>query len=295
MKRTPCHYAVLRFRPYAETGEFVNVGLAVVAPEADEFAYFCSARRRRRVGQFFPELDSKVFRAAMDGMAAELKRLKEMLTTDLTNKVTPDEAVLAFRELTRPREGLLTFGNPGTLLAPSIESAMDQLNARYIERQFAQKPEYQEVAMQRVLGQLLGELRLKRLYRSQSVGDERFHITLPFVYEREGRVAKALKPLDLDRKDATDVYQHGGQWVTALKRLVEFDHAPEQMVFPVHRPKLTAEEAAWCVPPPRFAAAEEIARELEAAGAAVVDFENKAGLEKAVRIEGEGLTALSGA
>jgi hypothetical protein len=51
MTHTPCHYAVLRFRPYAETGEFVNVGLAVVAPEAGEFAFKCDVRRRRRVSQ----------------------------------------------------------------------------------------------------------------------------------------------------------------------------------------------------------------------------------------------------
>lgn len=275
-RRTPCQYAVLRFRPYAETGEFVNVGLAVSAPEAGEYVYLCNARRRRRVTGFFPELDYRVYQAAMESMARELARLKSMLDRDLVHGTTPEKASLIFKELTRPREGMLAFGLQGVLLAESAEAAAEELKARYIDRQFAQKREYQEKVMQRQLREFLRRHHLRDFYATnQIVGDERFHVVLPFVHEQEGRMTKALKPLDLDRKEPTDVYQHGDEWLTKLKRLREFGHAPDRMVFPVHLPQIGATREA----------AVTIVRELRAANTEVVDFEDKAALEQAVRVQ----------
>jgi hypothetical protein len=294
MRRTPCHYAVVRFRPYAETGEFVNVGLAVVAPEAGEFAFKCDVRRRRRVSQFFPELESVIFQSAMQGMAAELNRMAQLLRADLLNPGNAAQATATFRELTRPREGLLSFGTPGTLLAVTAEAALEELHGRYIQRKFAQRPEYQEALMQRQLGQFLGRHHLRKLYRSgRMVGNEQFHVLMPFVHERNARVVKALKPLDLDRKEPTDVYQHGDQWLTALKRLREFGHAPDHMVFPVRLPQLNHLEMASCALPPRHTAARELVAEFRQAGAVVVDFEDQAELALAVKVEDGGQTELA--
>jgi len=39
MTKLACQYALLRFRPFAETGEFANVGIVMLAPEARFFGF----------------------------------------------------------------------------------------------------------------------------------------------------------------------------------------------------------------------------------------------------------------
>ena len=55
MTKFACQYALLRFRPFAETGEFANVGIVLLAPEARFFG-FRLLKRYGRITQFFIEL-----------------------------------------------------------------------------------------------------------------------------------------------------------------------------------------------------------------------------------------------
>jgi hypothetical protein len=73
-KRLACHYSVVRFCPYPETDKFVNVGVVLACP-AIGYLDFSRAdlRRRGRVGRFFPELDSKIYSAAMNAWMDTLK------------------------------------------------------------------------------------------------------------------------------------------------------------------------------------------------------------------------------
>ena len=57
MTEVVCNYAVARFRPYREPGEFVNVGVVFVCPETGYFDYLFETSDCRRVMSFFPELE----------------------------------------------------------------------------------------------------------------------------------------------------------------------------------------------------------------------------------------------
>ena len=41
----PCNFAVLRFRPYRETGEFVNIGVVLACPAARFFDFHVETQR----------------------------------------------------------------------------------------------------------------------------------------------------------------------------------------------------------------------------------------------------------
>ena len=113
-----CNYAIARFLPYRETGEFANVGVVLMCPQTGYFDFLFEKRKHKRVTDFFPELNVEVLKAGLQAFALELERLKG------TEKYhgTPflfDEAVTAgqqrFRELVRPRETLLHFGEISTV------------------------------------------------------------------------------------------------------------------------------------------------------------------------------------
>ena len=58
MNKVACQYALLRFRPFVETGEFANVGVVLLAPEARFFG-FRLLKRYGRITQFFHQLPIK--------------------------------------------------------------------------------------------------------------------------------------------------------------------------------------------------------------------------------------------
>ena len=56
---TACHYAIVRFMPFIETGEFANVGVVMFAPQARYFGFKLLVNRQARVTNFFEQLDAK--------------------------------------------------------------------------------------------------------------------------------------------------------------------------------------------------------------------------------------------
>lgn len=65
MNKVACQYAIVRFAPYVETGEFANVGVLMVAPRQPYFGFKLETRRHGRITRFFEELEPKFYREAL--------------------------------------------------------------------------------------------------------------------------------------------------------------------------------------------------------------------------------------
>ena len=262
MNELVCNFAVIRFLPYRETGEFVNVGVVVHAPETGAFAHqLVTGRRNRRVKAFFPEVQMAVYAAAIESLDGELRRQGrhfDLLRMGPVERVASD-GMTAFRGLLRRRESLLHFAEPGMRLGEPGH-VLTAVYAEYVDRHFAKQADYQEAVMSSRLAQHLREWGLRDRYRrDRRVGDTLFNLAMPFVHDDGRQVTAAIKPLDLDRPLPTDIYDHGGLWVQRLGRLAERRHLPPRMVMPVRFPDRD-----------RRAVADDVVRELEGAGATVV-------------------------
>ena len=239
-QRVTCNYAVLRFRPYQETGEFVNLGVVLFAHAVQFFDFRVETQRHRRVTDFFPELDAARFRLARAAFRKEMLRVKHLL---LAPQPTLDaqERLGVFRELVRPRESVFRFAEVSTVLADDPSAKLDELFQRYVHRQFAQATEYQEVVMARRLGDILQANDLiKHFRRNAIVGNDLFHTKLAFVSEQHnpaGAPLRAIKPLNLDRDEPTKIYDHGDAWIQRVKRLRQVGQAPERLLFTIRLPK----------------------------------------------------------
>jgi hypothetical protein len=77
MNELVCNYALVRFLPYRETGEFVNIGVLVYAPEISYFDFRLAERRNRRVRAFFPEVDPAFYAASVESLHRELERQRD--------------------------------------------------------------------------------------------------------------------------------------------------------------------------------------------------------------------------
>ena len=265
-----CNYAVLRFLPYPETGEFVNLGVAVHCPATGFFTTAFEARKAQRVTGFFPELDRDAFKGARQAIAAELTRVGKTIAkeqnTELGRRI--------FRELVRTREAVFRFGEIRTILTDAPATLADRLFGQYVNRQFAQVREYHETVMAQRYYDALRQYRPDRVFRRGTiVGTAAYRVRIPITLDVTGANDApfcAIKPLDLQRTEPTAVIEHGDAWIQRVRRLKAIGRLPERFIFAVRRPGL-----GICGD-----AAEQIVTELKSEGVVVIGAEETERLVK---------------
>ena len=80
--KTPYSFTVLRYVHDIATGEFLNVGVALLAPER-RFVNVQCRNTFQRLKNVFPTLDGESFRAAMRHVTHEFARLHDQLRDQL--------------------------------------------------------------------------------------------------------------------------------------------------------------------------------------------------------------------
>lgn len=233
MKEQACHYAVARFRPYPDGGEFVNVGVLLCCPQTGLFDFVLeTARRRARVTHFFPELDAKLYRDGLNAWREELTRLRY--------EATGATARALFEGATQPKATAWQTGSAGLVLTDDPQRVLQELFARYVLRQYEAAREAPELRLRRRVAGLLRGQQLLKFYPEKRIGGEDYGATLPFVYwplESE-RPLKAIKPLYLNRNTPNEVYDYADDWIARIKRLRRRNAWPAQSLFAVQAPSV---------------------------------------------------------
>lgn len=263
MKKFACQYAIVRFLPYMETGEFANVGIVMLCPDADFFEFKLLARVRR-ITAFFEELDSGIYRRAANDFKQELKRIRNWLAHQPNRTMDVELARHLFGELTRQREAMMRFDNVRVVLADDPAQQLDELFGHYVERNFATKAYHEQQLLDKSVRKVLVDAKLNKQYQPETLGDvTTYHAKLPFVHREAERAVKAIKPLYLAHEDPAQIYDHGWAWLGKVDKLRALHLLPEQVLFPVQGPveargerfdmfqEITAKMAAndvWVVP-----------------------------------------------
>lgn len=263
---TACHYAIVRFMPFVETGEFANVGVVMFAPNARYFGFKLLGNRYARVTNFFEQMDAKVFRASMGTFREELQRidgmLKQMGTDRRMKSLDRDGAVRLWGEIIKPRETMLRFSDSRVVLAEEPRAKMLALFEYYVERNFVNR-ECQEQILERGVRGWLRDAKLLNQFHAGRVGNDEYHAQFPFVAGPDDKPEKIIKPLNLDYPEASKIIDHGGQWVVRINALKKRQLLPAQVLFAVNGPvDATA----------RGKARREVVEELEEAGVIVAPY-----------------------
>ncbi|PKH70328.1 DUF3037 domain-containing protein [Stenotrophomonas sp. Betaine-02u-21] len=254
-----CQYVIVRFVPYAETGEFANVGIVVSCPGTGFFgARFSPVNRTQRVTDFFQGLGPRIYREALKYVKAEIDRMAVEVGQGRV------DASFAFDSATRPREALVTFSTARVILGESPRATLDALYKRFIERDFATK-EYHEKILTNGVGHLLVGARLKPYFSDATVGDDTFNVKFPFVSINPDAPKVAIKPLFLGQDEPNKIFEHGDPWVAKIARLEKRRRLPSRTLFAVGWPADGGNINK------RQQAARDVASELMARGVQVVD------------------------
>lgn len=255
-----CHYAIVRFTPFIETGEFANVGLVMFAPATRYFGFELVGNRFARVTNFFEGLDAKVFKASISNLRDEMARLSSLLQQPGT--LDKESTLRIWSELIKPRETMLRFSEPRMVLAENCPSKLLELYDYYVGHNFATK-EYQEKLLERAVGGWLREAGLQNQFHPARIGNDDYHAYFPFVSGSEQQPEKVIKPLNLDHTDAAKIIDHGGQWLYRIDALKKRALLPPAVLFSIKGP--APKESS-----PRGRAKDEIVAELQSRDVLVI-------------------------
>jgi len=120
-----CNYSLLRFLPYPETGEFVNVGVVISCLQPCLFDFQMEDRMPARLKALFPNQNEQVFDAGTAAMHREMMRVKAMIRDSKACQ-------FAFNEAVRPRESTFRFSEPRTILSANVENLAEELFRSYV-------------------------------------------------------------------------------------------------------------------------------------------------------------------
>jgi hypothetical protein len=130
--KTACNYALLRFLPYPETGEFVNIGVVLFAPGPDRQHLIVAipAGDVARVLHFFPTVRKDDYLLQKSSILEEIDRVHDKIWNS-------DERLgrTIFAELVRPRESIFRFSDMRTVLSDDPPSAAMKIH-EHIREQF---------------------------------------------------------------------------------------------------------------------------------------------------------------
>ena len=268
MNMLPCNYAVVRFLPYPETEEFVCIGVVLLCPKTGYFGHRVETKRRDRVTGFFPELEQEVFVKGRRIFEQQLQHVNKLLggdekTGQMRIPRTDINPVVAFQELVRPRESLFRFSDIGVAMTEDPARELDRLYEHFVNRQFAQREEYQEAVMTRRLTNLF-RLHSVMNYRVEILGNDTYKFRIPFVQgslQLLGEI-KAIKPLNFAQNDTTRIADHALIWHKRVELLLEQNVQPEHILLPVK--KAAADK--------RAAVAEDFCAQFRKLGVGVVEY-----------------------
>ena len=242
MTRIACQYAIVRFMPYVETGEFANVGVLLWAPKTRYLGFKLLRRKYGRITQFFEELDRAFYLRTMNDLEVELFRVQNLLC-DAGAYV--DEPGMEygfhkgiFRELIRPRETIVRFSEQRVVLTDDPKDTLEKLYDYYVGRNFVTK-EYQEAVLEKGVKTLLEKEDLAKRYHRRKVRDNLYSVTFPFVEEKNEKAVRIIKPLFLGQADSTQIIEHGDHWKLKIQQLRKRHLLHGPILFPIKGPDET--------------------------------------------------------
>ncbi|KZM47618.1 DUF3037 domain-containing protein [Labrenzia sp. OB1] len=223
-------YAILRFRPFPETGEFANVGVVAWAPSSREFSFKIAPKNFARVKNFFRELEANVLKETLSSFEKELNRLHSTLY-DL-DEIGFHSALTHF---TRPRETIFNFSEVRSVrVKNSLQHLCEILYEKYVGRDFVTK-EYREQWMEKNIRTILLQNQMPE-FTKQRVNTPLFPIDLPLVYKNLGELY-IIKPLAFDQDSPARMFDHGQRWNARIRALLDTSTLKESNILvPVEGP-----------------------------------------------------------
>ena len=202
-------YCVLRYIHDVVSGECVNVGLILLAP--DQPRLFGTTRKAiGRFRQLFPDLDAAAFRVAMTAIDRGLKAVQDRLETSGLFTAETNAASCA-RLILPDDDSSLQWSDMGWGISDDVAATFDHLLARLVRQHDpASQRRRQDEDVWRPVRQALDERGVRVPFESRTISGKTDTISFEHAW-KNGRW-HVYEPMSLDLADAEGIRDKARRW-----------------------------------------------------------------------------------
>jgi len=221
---TPYTYTILRYVHDTMTGEFVNVGVALFAPERKYAGALCRTTYGR-LANTFPGMDGEAFKRMMRFIQSRFEEIGERLHSELPLDAIP-QTVLEFAHQVLPADdSSLQWSPMGSGLTADASRTLEGLYDRMVQTYDERKPRetrsdddvWREYKRELEARQVLKYLKPKKI----AVQDDE----IEFSYAWKNGLWHCLEPISLDLSQAGSIREKAHRW---LGQIMSVKDAPEE-------------------------------------------------------------------
>ncbi len=231
--KQPYSYVVLRYVHDVLTGEFVNVGLLMVAPRSGEFL----AKTRKtfgRIKQVFPDLDSQAFRAAMSSVDRGIRGVRKQVGTAGLFSDQKDAASYAHLILSSD-DSALQWSSLASGLSTDTAATFDRLYERFVSRyDTSSQAKKSDDDVWRPVKEMLSERHIDLTFEPKVVCGKTDSIEFSRAWKNGSW--HVYEPLSFDLADADGIKDKARRWRGHLAAVEEGAAHDIQLHFLIGRP-----------------------------------------------------------
>lgn len=232
--RQPYSYVVLRYVHDVLTGEFVNVGVVMVAPQDGKFL----AKTRKTIGRIkhvFPDLDRIAFVEAMKAFDRGIRGVRKEVATEGLFSDQKSAAAYA-RQILPNDDSSLQWSLAGSGLSANVEETFDRLYERFVSRYdtYAAKRKSDDDVW-RPVKEMLTERGVHLQLESKIVTGKADSIEFSRAWKNG--IWHVYEPLSFDLADADGIKDKARRWRGHLAAVAEGATEDLQLNFLIARPE----------------------------------------------------------
>lgn len=232
--KTPYSFTVLRYVHDIATGEFLNVGVALLAPQYRYVNALCRTTFQR-LKTVFPTLDGESFRASMRHVTHEFERLHEQLRDQLPLRDHGAGVMGYAHSVLGADDSSLQWSPMGAGMTADPERALEQLFDRFVMTYDKQTmtPRRQDDDVWRHFSHELQQRQVLKHFvpKTIAVRDDQ----LEFAHAWKNGVWHCLAPVSFDLASADSIRDKAHRWLGQLTSVAESAEA-FKLYFLVGRP-----------------------------------------------------------
>jgi hypothetical protein len=221
--KTTFTYTVLRYVHDIATGEFVNMGVALYAPEAKYVSAICNSRYGR-LSKMFLEVNGDNLRSLMRHIQARFEEHAVKLSGELALELEKPKNVMEIAVGILPRDdSSLQWSEPNRGFTEDPAATLEQLYTRLVEQyeQRAQVPSRTDDEVWRAYRKELETKQvLARLQPKRIVAKDYDH---EFDHAWKNGAWNLFQPVSLDLQDADTILDKANRWLGRATNLKDSD------------------------------------------------------------------------
>lgn len=220
--KTTFTYTVLRYVHDIATGEFVNMGVALYAPEAKYISAICSPRYGR-LSKMFLDVNGDHLRSVMRYIQARFEEHAAKFNTELPLAGKP-ESIMEIACSILPRDdSALQWSEPNGGITENPAATLEQLYARLVEKyeQRAQLPSRLDDDVWKVFRKELETKQvLARMQPKRIIAKDYDH---EFEHAWRNGTWNLYQPISMDLLDTDSILDKANRWLGRATNLKDSD------------------------------------------------------------------------